>query len=114
VDSLDAVKQEKHLFALAKFFQSPWIMLRPRRPHGGTQESQNMSHTDWAVHGFEIDNANKKILELSWFHLEHPLDMSDFVGPHRSKIWKKRRADPIVKDQARNSVDRKSDNTDSI
>ena len=73
-----------------------------------------MSHTDWAVHGFGVDNANKKILELSWFHLEHPLDMSDFVGPHRSKIWKKRRADPIVKDQARNSVDRKSDNTDSI
>jgi hypothetical protein len=40
--------------------------------------------------------------------------MSDFVGPHHSKIWRKRRADPIVKDQARHSVDRKGDNTDSI
>jgi hypothetical protein len=114
VDSLDAVKQEKHLFALAKFFSHYGLCSDPVGPMVVPRRAKTCPTQIGLFMDLDFNNANKKILELSWLYLEHPLDMSDFVGPHRSKIWKKRRADPIVKDQARNSVDRKSDNTDSI
>jgi hypothetical protein len=86
------LKQEKHLFELAKF-QSPWIMPRLRRPHDGTQED-HPCRTDWTLYSGQITNADKKILASSQFYFQHPFGHVPTLSASTGvKLWK--RGEPI-------------------
>jgi hypothetical protein len=90
VDShLDAVKQEKHLFALAIFFNHHGLRSDFVGPKVATRKTKTCP-TDWTVYGGQITNANKKILVVSWFCLRHLLDMLRLHRPPQEKFGKEK------------------------
>jgi hypothetical protein len=88
----DAVQQEKYLFEFENFSHHG-LCSDPVGPMVAPRKTNHVPHRlgcSW----FGLTNANKKILELSWFYFEHPFGhVSTSLAPTGAKFGK--REEPI-------------------